>query len=285
MGTLFIVATPIGNLEDVTFRALRVLREADWILAEDTRRTRVLLDHFEIPGRPTSLHAHNEAARVEAVLEALAEGRDVALVSDAGTPLVSDPGEKLVAAVAEAGHRVEAVPGASALLSALTVAGCSTERVIFLGFLPRKAGARRRLLAAQVGRVETIVLYESPKRVAATLAEIAEVLGDRRAVLARELTKRHEEVLRDRASALAARLSDAPLRGECTLVIAGAEPEEVERAATWSEAEVDAAIRASLASGDSVKDLASALASRSGWPRRDVYARALEVRDAMGEDR
>ena len=205
MATLHIVATPIGNLEDVTLRALRVLREADWVLAEDTRRTRVLLDHFKIPQKPTSLHAHNEAGRIESVVEALAADRSVALVSDAGTPLVSDPGSRLVAAVAEAGFRVEAVPGPSALLAALAVSGLDTERVLFLGFLPRKPGARRRLLESQKGRPETIVLFESPRRVAKTLGEITEILGDRDACLARELTKIHEEVIRESASVLAVR--------------------------------------------------------------------------------
>lgn len=282
MATLSIVATPIGNLEDVTFRALRVLREADWVLAEDTRRTRVLLDHFEIDQKPSSLHAHNEVGRIEAVIEALEAGRDVALVSDAGTPLVSDPGEKLVAAVVAAGHRVEAVPGASALLSALTVAGLSTERVLFLGFLPRKAGARRRLLEAERGRRETLVLYESPKRVAATLEEVAGILGDRVGCLARELTKRHEEVIRGPVAELASRFRETPPRGECTLVIAGADAEEVERLTAWDDEEVDRVLRERLAAGDSVKDLASDLAKRTGRARRDVYARALELRESAG---
>ncbi|MFP6654021.1 MAG: 16S rRNA (cytidine(1402)-2'-O)-methyltransferase, partial [Myxococcota bacterium] len=238
MGTLYIVATPIGNLEDVTLRSLRILREVDWLLAEDTRRTRILLDHFEISQKPTSLHAHNEAARIEGVIAALELGRDVALVSDAGTPLVSDPGARLVAAAAKAGHRVEAVPGASALLSALTVSGLDTERVLFLGFLPRKAGARRRILESQRGRPETIVLFESPRRVATTLGEIAEILGDRPACLARELTKKHEEILRDSASVLAAMLAETPPRGECTIVIAGADDEQEARDSVWSEAEL-----------------------------------------------
>ena len=283
MATLHIVATPIGNLEDVTFRSLRVLREVDWVLAEDTRRTRVLLDHFEIPQKPTSLHAHNEAGRVDAVLAALDEGRDVALVSDAGTPLVSDPGERLVAAVAAAGHRVEAVPGASALLSALTVAGFGTERVLFLGFLPRKAGARKKVLESQIGRPETVVLFESPRRVAKTLSEVVEVLGDRGACLARELTKRHEEVLRGPASELAARLTEAPPKGECTLVIEGASEQETLDSVAWTDAEVDRAIQERLAAGDSVKDASADLAGRTGRARRALYARAIQLREDLSE--
>ncbi|MEM9173923.1 MAG: 16S rRNA (cytidine(1402)-2'-O)-methyltransferase [Myxococcota bacterium] len=285
MGTLHIVATPIGHLEDVTLRALRVLREADRVLAEDTRRTRVLLDHFGIPQRPTSLHAHNEAGRIESVLAALADGQDVALVSDAGTPLVSDPGERLVAAAVEAGHRVEAVPGPSALLTALTVSGFATERVLFLGFLPRKAGARARILEAQRGRSETLVLFESPKRVAATLAEIASILGDRRACLARELTKQHEEVLRDAASVLAARLETAPPRGECTLVIEGADEAEEAAARAWSDDQVDGALAQGLAAGRSVKDVSSELAAITGRPRRALYARAVALREASAGER
>ncbi len=279
MGTLHLVATPIGHLEDVTFRALRVLREADWVFAEDTRRTRVLLDHFEIPQKPSSLHAHNEVGRIERILQALAEGQSVALVSDAGTPLVSDPGAKLVAAVAEAGFRVEAVPGPSALLTALTVSGLNTDRVLFLGFLPRKAGARRQILEAQIGRSETLVLFESPRRVATTAAEMAEILGDRPACLARELTKRHEEVIREPLLALASRFAEEGPRGECTLVVAGASAEEASEARAWLDEDVDAAIRAGLASGDSTKDLASALAKKTGRPKRALYARAIALRE------
>jgi len=282
MGTLHIVATPIGNLEDVTLRALRVLREADRVFAEDTRRTRILLDHFEIPKTPTSLHAHNESGRIAQILEALDEGGSVALVSDAGTPLVSDPGARLVAAVAAAGHRVEAVPGASALLSALCVAGLDTQQVLFLGFPPRKRGEQARLFERQRGRGETIVLFESPHRVAATFAEAARALGDRPACLARELTKRHEEVIRGSLSELAAHCEANPPRGECTLVIAGASAGEDALPDAPSASEVDAAIdaevAAGLARGESVRDLASQLAARTGRARRDVYARALALR-------
>ena len=290
MGTLHIVATPIGNLEDVTLRALRVLREVDWVLAEDTRRTRILLDHFEIQKTPTSLHAHNEASRIDQVLAALAQERSVALVSDAGTPLVSDPGARLVAAVAAAGHRVEAVPGASALLSALCVAGLDTQQVLFLGFLPRKRGEQMRLLEHQRGRAETIVLFESPHRVAATFAELARVLGDRPACLARELTKRHEEVLRGSLSELAAQCEARPPRGECTLVVAGAGKDEGVNesmgSAAETDAEIDAAIEAGFSRGESVRDLASALAARTGRARREIYARAVALRggDSEGED-
>lgn len=289
MGTLHIVATPIGNLEDVTFRALRVLREADWVLAEDTRRTRILLDHFEIAKKPTSLNAHNEAERVDQVVAALVDGRSVALVSDAGTPLVSDPGARLVAAVAAAGHRVEAVPGASALLTALCVAGLDTSRVLFLGFLPRKRGDRTRVLERQRGRPETIVLFESPHRVAATFEALAQVLGDRPACLARELTKRHEEVRRDTLSALAAHCEAEPPRGECTIVVAGADESQAGAMevgageAVATDAEIDAAIEAGLARGESVRDVASALAATTGRARRALYGRALELRS--GDER
>jgi len=279
MGTLHVVATPIGHLEDVTLRALRVLREADWLLAEDTRRTRVLLEHYEIARRPDSLHAHNEASRIDAVLAALEAGRHVALVSDAGTPLVSDPGERLVAAVAAAGYPVESVPGPSALLAALTVSGLPTEQVLFLGFLPRKQGARRRQLEAQRGRSETLVLFESPRRIGRLLSEIADILGDRPACLARELTKRHEEVSRGRLRVLAARCRESPPRGECTLVVAGASAVEQVGESSWSDAEIDRAIVESFGRGLSVRDLASEIAAASGRPRRQVYARALALQD------
>ncbi len=172
------------------------------------------------------------------------------------------------------------MPGASALLGALTVSGLDTERVLFLGFLPRKAGARKRVLELQRGRPETLVFFESPRRVATTLAEIAEILGDRSTCLARELTKKHEEVLRDSAVALAARCAEVPPRGECTIVVAGALAEEMADAQSWSETELEEAIRSELAAGVSTRDLARDLADRSGHARRDIYARALVLRDS-----
>jgi 16S rRNA (cytidine1402-2'-O)-methyltransferase len=174
---------------------------------------------------------------------------------------------------------VEAVPGASALLSALTVSGLDTERVLFFGFLPRKAGARKRVLESQRGRPETIVIFESPRRVSTTLAEVAEILGDRPACLARELTKKHEEVLRDSVSTLAARCAESPPRGECTIVIGGALVEEMAGALAWSEDELEQAIRSELAQGVSTRDLARDLADRSGHARGEIYAKALSLRD------
>jgi len=272
-GRLWVVATPIGNLEDVTLRALRVLREAPVVLAEDTRRVRKLLDRHAIEQRPRSLHAHNEASRVAEVLAALEIGEDVALVSDAGTPLVSDPGQRLVAAVVAAGGCVEAVPGPSAVLAALSVAGLPAERFTFLGFLPRKSGAREALLARVAAAPETLVLFESPRRVGATLRELAERLGPRQCCVARELTKLHEEALRGTLPELAERFAEGA-RGEITLVVEGAPAEAAEET---DPAELDAEIRGRLAAGESSRTIAAALA-RPGLPRRRVYARVLELR-------
>ena len=273
MGTLHVVATPIGNLEDVTLRALRVIGEADLLFAEDTRRTRKLLERHGIDARPLSLHAHNEQSRIDRALEALAGDGRVALVSDAGTPLVSDPGERLVAAAIAAGHRVEAVPGASAILAALAVAGLSTEPFTFLGFLPRRAGARKQVLEAYRNRAETLVLFESPKRIEKTLAELAEALGDRRACVARELTKMHEEARRGRLSELVGHYAGGVL-GEITVVVEGA----TEVPAALEESEVDAEIRARIRAGERPKDIAAALAAPTGRAKRELYARALALR-------
>ena len=272
MGTLFVVATPIGNLEDVTLRALRVLREADLLLAEDTREVRKLLDRHGIAARPVSLHAHNEVRRQAEALAALEAGRKVALVSDAGTPLVSDPGERLVAAAVAAGHGVEAVPGASAVLAALVVAGLSTERFTFVGFLPRRAAERERLLARLRDARETLVFFESPRRLAATLRELAERLGDRRAAVARELTKHFEEVARGRLHELAERFAEG-VRGEVTLVVEGGGEGE----AVVAEEDLDAEIRARIAAGGRAREIAAALAPATGLPKRAIYARALAL--------
>jgi 16S rRNA (cytidine1402-2'-O)-methyltransferase len=274
MGRLQLVSTPIGNLEDVTLRALRVLREADLLLAEDTRRTRVLLDRHGIDQRPRSLHAHNEASRTALVLERLGEGADVALVSDAGTPLVSDPGERLVAAVVAAGFEVVAVPGASAVLAALSVSGLPAASFSMIGFPPRKAGARDALLESLRERPETLVLFESPRRLPATLQRLAELFGPRRACVARELTKLHEEAVRGTLPELALRFADGA-RGEVTLVVAGAAEAEIPQR---DAADLDAEIHSRLAAGESSKQIAAAL-SGPGVARREVYARVLELKE------
>ncbi len=276
MGTLHLVATPIGNLEDVTLRALRMLSEAELLLAEDTRRTRKLLDRHAVKARPVSLHAHNEAARIEKTLAVLEGGGSVALVCDAGSPLISDPGERLVAAVIEAGHEVTSVPGPSALLAALSVSGLPAAPFSFVGFPPRRAGERDALLERLRERPETLVFFESPQRLAATLRRLCGVLGDRAACVARELTKLHEEAARGPLSELAERFA-AGTRGEVTIVVAGAAP--ADRTDRLDAEALDAEIRARLAAGGSSRAIAAELTPRSGLRRRDVYARAVALRD------
>lgn len=276
MGTLYLVSTPIGNLEDVTLRALRVLREAELVLAEDTRRTRILLEHHGVDARPRSLHAHNEARRAREVLERLEAGGTVALVSDAGTPLVSDPGERLAKRAAEAGHAVLPVPGPSAVLAALVASGLSAARFSFVGFLPRKAGERDAELRGLARRSETLVLFESPRRIGATLRRLAEALGPRRACVAREMTKRHEEAVRGTLPELAERFVDGA-RGEVTLVVEGAPADEAGR--ELDPEALEAAIRERVAAGESPRAIAAALAPGARVPRREVYARAVALRE------
>ncbi len=218
--TLFLVATPIGNLEDITYRAVRILGEVDIIYAEDTRVSRKLLSHHGIKTKLASLHAHNEEDRADIVLQVLREGGSVALVSDAGTPLVSDPGLVLTKKVAEAGHPVVAIPGPSAFLPALVVSGLRTHPFLFYGFLPAKKEKRRRTLETLRDLPYTLLFYEAPHRVRGTLADMADILGKRRAALCRELTKRFEEVRRFRLD----EASDLPdLKGEMVVVVEGGE--------------------------------------------------------------
>ena len=218
-GTLYVVGTPIGNLEDVTFRALRVLREVDVVACEDTRRTRGLLAHFEVHTPVTSYHEHNKAVRGPALVRQLVEGRSVALVTDAGTPGVSDPGFLLVREARAAGVSVVPVPGPSAVATLLSVAGLPADRFVFDGFLPVKPGRRLNRLRALAAQETTIVLYESPHRIVAALEAIAEVFGDRELVVARELTKQFEEIVRAAPAAHLERLRAAAPRGEFVLVI------------------------------------------------------------------
>jgi 16S rRNA (cytidine1402-2'-O)-methyltransferase len=276
MSVLYIVATPIGNLEDVTLRALRVLGEAKLVLAEDTRRTRVLLDRHDVKATPVSLHAHNETSRIAKILAVLDAEGDVALVSDAGTPLISDPGDRLVAAVLEAGHEVAPVPGASALLSALSSSGLRTVPFTFVGFLPRRSGECERLLESLRDRTDTLVFFESPRRVAKTLTRLSSVLGDRAACAARELTKMHEEIARGTLSELASRFAE-DARGEFTLVVEGAADTE----ASISTDELDEAIRVLVAEGRSSREISDQLSPSAGLPKREVYARVLALKRAV----
>ncbi len=278
-GRLFLVATPIGNLEDVTLRALRVLREADGILAEDTRRTLGLCAHHGIASPVRRLDEHATSARIEEVARELAGGARLALVTDAGSPLVSDPGAALVRAAAERGVRVEPIPGPSAPIAALGLAGFGGA-FEFVGFLPRGGRERTDAIAKLRAQPACIVLFESPHRVGPTLAELASVLGpERPAVVCRELTKLHEEAARGSLASLAVRFSEGTL-GEITVVIgpdprAGA-PVELDAAA------LDAAIERGLSAGESARDLARALSEDLGVPRKDVYERILARRAARG---
>ena len=219
-GTLYVVATPLGNLEDITLRAARILGQVDRILAEDTRRTKRLLNHLGHGTRMVSLHQHNELARLPAVLDWLGEGESLALVSDAGTPTISDPGFPLIRGIVEAGFRVVPIPGPSALATAVSAAGLATDRLYFLGFLPGRPGRRRRALAEALATPSTVVLYVSPYKLAKTLAMLVELAGeDRRACVCRELTKIHEEFDRGSLGELAARWADRKVKGEVTLLV------------------------------------------------------------------
>jgi 16S rRNA (cytidine1402-2'-O)-methyltransferase len=221
-GTLYVVATPIGNLEDITQRALRVLREVSLIAAEDTRRTRVLLDHYQIDNALTSLYEHNEAHKAPGLIRRLEQGESIALVSEAGTPLISDPGFRLVQLAIARGLPVVPLPGPSAVIAALMAAGLPTDRFAFEGFLPKKPGKRRRRLQKLQDEPHTTVFYESPRRLQDLLREIQTWWGDRRVVVARELTKKFEELMRGRISEVQTQLQARPPLGEVTVVVEGA---------------------------------------------------------------
>ncbi len=272
-GTLFVVATSLGNAGDLSPRAIATLRDADAIVAEDTRTARRLLaeNHAARDGRPViSCYDANEAARAGEVASLLAAGKNVALVSEAGTPLLSDPGFRVVAAAIAAGAPVVPIPGPSAVLSALVGAGLPTDRFVFLGFPPRKSGARRRLFQGVRTLPFTLVLYESPLRTGATLEDLAAVLGaDRRACVARELTKPYEEFVRDTLRALTERYRETRPLGEVTLVVAGAPDGAVDE--PLDDEELGARAAELLAKGVTTRDVADQLAALTGRPRREVY--------------
>ena len=285
-GRLFLVSTPIGNLEDISLRAVRVLREARWVACEDTRQISKLLRHHGIAARLTSYHDHNERQRAPELLTAIERGEDVALVSDAGTPLVSDPGFRLVRAAIDRGIRVIPIPGPSALLAGLAASGLPCEEFMYAGFLPARRGERRRALERLRVEPRTIVLFEAPHRLAASLADAAEVLGDRPAAVGRELTKLYEEFRRGRLSELAAHFSATPPRGEITLVIG---PPDASAPAADLQRERHAADDVTLA--ERVEQLVRAeglarnaalkrAARERGLTRREAYRQLLDSPDA-----
>jgi len=273
--SLYIVSTPIGNLGDLSHRAVEVLRAVDVILAEDTRRTGVLLRHFGVEGRLISAHEHNESARARLVAELLGEGKDVALVSDAGTPLLSDPGARLVRSAIESGFEVIPIPGASALLAALVASGLSADRFTFYGFLPRKGGAREDLLREIAASGFTSVLYEAPQRVAKLLEDLLEAAGsDRRVVLARELTKLHEEVYRATLGEAVHHFDERAPRGEFVVLLEGRSPSESDPATAAAAARILA--EALLAQGVAPSAVARELRDRLGISRNEAYQLAQE---------
>lgn len=269
MNTLYVVATPIGNLEDITLRALRILSEAYVIAAEDTRTTRKLLSHHGIKARLISYNQHNMRQRTPSLIHALDNG-DVALVSEAGMPAISDPGFELVTAVLDAGHDVVPIPGASAVLAALAVSGLPTKRFTFLGFLPRRKGERRKLLESLRDDPSTLVIFESPRRLQTALAALHETLGDRRIAVCRELTKLHEETFRGTITEAIAHFAEP--RGEFTLVVEGTTGE-----ADISEADIIRELRRLKAAGVSARDATTEVARNTGIPRREAYRLWLQL--------
>ena len=275
MATLFVVSTPIGNLDDLTRRAATVLQKAERVLAEDTRRTRTLLQHLNLTKTVVSCHAHNEAARTHEVLGWLDAGDDVALVSDAGTPLLSDPGERLVQAVIGAGHEVVPIPGVSAVTAALSASGLPATPFAFLGFVPRKGRERERFLERIAVSEETVVVFEAPGRLVRLLDDLVDSCGEgRRVAVARELTKIHEEFLRGTLSEARGYYSERGVRGEVTLVIGPAQTSSA--ANTVDRAAGRALARALLASGTSPSHAAREVAKRLGVARNEAYALVQE---------
>jgi 16S rRNA (cytidine1402-2'-O)-methyltransferase len=271
-GTLYLVATPIGNLEDITYRAVRTLREVDLIACEDTRHTRKLLDHYAISKPLTSYHEHNEAGRAEELAAKLLAGTSVALVSDAGMPSISDPGYRVVAASIQAGICVVPVPGPSALVAALAASGLATDGFHFAGFLPAKAGQRVRALETFRSETATLIFYEAPHRILETLGDVESVLGPRPVVVARELTKVHEEFLRGSAGEVRAILASRPsVKGEITLLIGKAEEPASD------DTSIEEAVETCLRSGMSPMDALKEVARKRGLSKREVY-RLTQIR-------
>ena len=277
MNTLYLVATPIGNLEDMSPRAVRILREARLVAAEDTRHSGRLLAHFDIHTPLTSYFEHNKLGKLDKILAALAEG-DVALISDAGMPAINDPGYELVRAALAAGYTVSPVPGPSAPVTALAASGLPTDSFLYLGYLPRKSSDRKTFLGDVASLPYTLIFLETPHRLIEALTDIELILGDRLIAVARELTKLHEEIWRGTVGAARAHFKSNLPKGEFTLVVAG-KAVSVEET-RWSEERLKAEIASSLGGHESQTDLSRRLARESGWERRVVYGLAQELRSA-----
>lgn len=277
-GTLYLCATPIGNLEDMTFRCVRVLKEADLIAAEDTRGSIKLLNHFEIKTPMTSYHEYNKIEKGRKLVERLLGGEDIALITDAGTPGISDPGEELVRMCHEAGITVTAVPGAAACVAALTISGLPTRRFVFEAFLPADKKERQRVLESLKDETRTMVIYEAPHRLIRTLGALKEVLGDRQAAICKELTKRHETVFRATLCDAIAYYEEHEPRGEYVLIIEGKSREEIlkEERAQWGELSLSEHMELYLKKGQSKKDAMRQVAKDRGIGKREVYQMLLE---------
>ena len=275
-GILYVVSTPIGNLKDITLRALEVLKEVDIVAAEDTRHSRKLFSRYDIKTRLISYYGAKEEIKGDEVLRELKAGKKVALISDAGTPGISDPGYYLIKNAAEEGYDIFTIPGPSALVSAITISGLPMARFVFEGFLPPKGSARRKRIESLKGEERAVVIYESPRRAIKTLKELLAALGDRKAVMARELTKIHEELVRGTISDIINRLEEKGVRGEITLIIAGeTEPAEQED----KTARMNELINKALTNKIPVKDAAETIALELGLSKRDVYQSILKVKD------
>jgi len=277
-GVLYIVATPIGNLEDITLRALRVLKEVDLIAAEDTRHTRILLSHYDIRTPLTSYHEHNERTKVQPLVKRLLDGENIALVSDAGTPAISDPGYRLVVDAIHAGIRVIPLPGASALVATLSAGGLPTDRFAFEGFLPAKKQERRARLQELRQEARTLVFYEAPHRLKESLQDMQQIIGEREIVVGRELSKVHEEFLRGTVSEVVARLSDREVKGEITIVVHGCTDE-----CQVSEESIGTEIHRLIDEGMGIKDISELLGERYHVSKRQIYQLALKLKSEKGD--
>lgn len=276
MGTLYLVATPIGNLEDISLRAIRILKEVNLIAAEDTRQTHKLLSHYQIATPAISYHEHNKIRKLDEILNVLLQG-NVALVSDAGTPALNDPGYELVKAALQSGHTVSPIPGPSAPLAALVSSGLPTDAFLYLGYLPRRPAERRKALSDIAAMPYTLIFLETPHRLISSLSDLLETLGDRPICLARELTKLYEEIWRGSTSQALTYFQIQQPRGEFTLVVGGKPAGEK----TFTDDEIEQAIQDGLDQAIPPAQLAAQLATETGWPRRKLYALITGLRSSQ----